>query len=172
MGILTIILGVMLAICGFTCIFTPIATAMSFAYFLAILFIVYGITGIIRAIGTKTYGINFAFSIISVIACLVLLWVPGIAELTDAMLLYMVAVWFIIQGIVTIYTSVAVKKNFGGKKWIWGVVLGIIGILLGIFSCIHPLALAFSIGILIGIYFMESGITMIVMGAQMISMND
>ena len=41
--------------------------------------------------------------------------------------------------------------------------LGILGVLVGVYSVIHPMLLAFTFGILVGVYFIESGISMIVM---------
>ena len=41
----------------------------------------------------------------------------------------------------------------------------LLGILLGIFSFSQPLVSALTIGIMIGIYFIEVGITMIITGA-------
>ena len=166
MNILMIILGILMILCGGSCIFTPVLTFLQMGYFLAILLLVYGIAGIIRAIASKEYGTGFAFSIISVIAGIVIVCVPGLALMTDGLLLYMMAGWFILQGIVSLILSIKFKGAAGGKKWIWGLVLGIIGILLGIYTMFHPMILAFTTGILIGVYFIESGISMIILSSQ------
>ena len=42
-------------------------------------------------------------------------------------------------------------------------ILGVLGVLVGIYSLAHPLLMAFTFGILVGIYFIESGIQMIVL---------
>ena len=166
MNIVMIILGILMVLCGGSCIFTPILTFMQTGYFLMILLLVYGAAGIVKAISSKQYGVNFAFSIISVIVGIIIACVPGLALMTDGMLLYMMAGWFILQGIVSVAVSIKFKGAAGGKKWIWGLVLGIIGILLGIYTMVHPMLLAFTMGILIGVYFIESGISMIVLSSQ------
>lgn len=166
MNILMIVLGILLILCGGSCIFTPMLTFMQSGYFLVALLLIYGIAGIIKAISSKEYGANFAFSIISVIAGIVVACVPGLKLMTDGILLYIMAVWFIIQGIVSLTASIKFKGAEGGKKWIWGLIFGIIGILLGLYSMFHPLLLAFTTGILIGVYFIESGINMIVLSSQ------
>ena len=162
MNILMIILGILMMLCGCSCIFTPVLTFLRAGYFLVILLLVYGLAGIIRAIASKQYGVNFVFSIISVIGGLTASFVPGMALMMDGILLYMMAGWFILQGIVSLILSIKSKGLEGGKKWILGLIIGIIGILLGLYSMLHPLLLAFTEGILIGVYFIESGVSLIV----------
>lgn len=166
MNILMIILGILLILCGGSCIFTPLLTFMQTGYFLIALLLIYGIAGIVKAISSKEYSINFAFSIISVIAGIIVACMPGLALMTDGILLYIMAVWFILQGIISLIVSIKFKGAAGGKKWIWGIVLGIIGILLGLYTLIHPMLLAFTMGILIGVYFIECGINMIILSSQ------
>ena len=45
-------------------------------------------------------------------------------------------------------------------------IFGIIGVLVGIYSLMHPMLMAFTVGILVGVYFIESGINMIVMACS------
>lgn len=165
MKILSIILGVLLAICGFSCIFTPIMTFIESGYLLAILLLVYGIMGIAKAVSLKRYGLDFIFSILSIIAGLVVIFIPRMLLKTEGILIYIMAAWFIVRGIVSIYMSVKTKNN-ENKWWIFGIVIGILSILLGIYSFVHPMLLVLTIGILIGIYFIETGIEMIIMAVQ------
>jgi uncharacterized membrane protein HdeD (DUF308 family) len=48
---------------------------------------------------------------------------------------------------------------------ILSIVLGVVAIILGIYSIAHPAVLAVSLGILISFYFIESGIDMILIGS-------
>ena len=137
-------------------------TFLETGWFLMILLFVYGIMGIIKAVTQKEYKIQFLFSIISVILGAVILFVPGLRLMTDGMLIYLMAGWFLLQGIVDIFLSFRQKKRGEGKGWIWTMILGILGLLVGIYSFVHPLFAAFTIGILVGIYFIESGINMVV----------
>ena len=166
MNVLMIILGILLVLCGGSCIFTPVLTFLQSGYLLMALLLVYGVAGIVKSVSAKEYGTNFVFSIISVIIGLVIAFVPGLALMTDGMLIYMMAGWFILQGVVSIALAIKFKGAQGGKKWIWALVLGIIGVLVGIYSMFHPMMLAFTMGILIGTYFIISGINMIVLSSQ------
>lgn len=162
MKIFTTIIGVIMAICGISCICTPVMTFLEAGYFLVILLLVYGIAAIIRAFTEKNYGLPFLFGILSIILAIIVMAVPGLKLMTDGMLIYIMAVWFLLQGVVGIYMSFRQKKAGEGKNWIWTLVLGIIGVLVGIYSLLHPMILAFTFGILVGVYFIESGINMIV----------
>ena len=166
MKILSIVLGALLAICGFSCIFTPLGTFLQAGYFFAILLIIYGIMGIAGAAKTKEYGLSFAFGIVSVVAGAAMALMPVLRLMTDAMLVYVMAVWFVVQGIISIYFAISHKEAVAGKGWIWGIVLGVLGIILGAYSFAHPMIVAFSLGMLIGFYFIESGITMIAAALQ------
>ena len=61
MKIFTIILGVIMAICGISCICTPVITFMEAGYFLVVLLLIYGIAAVVRAIMDKEYGLPFLF---------------------------------------------------------------------------------------------------------------
>ena len=155
-----------MVLCGGSCIFTPLRTFLASGYALMVLLLVYGVVGIVKAIARKEYEVNFAFSIISVIAGLVMLFMPGLQLMADGVFIYMMAGWFILQGIVSIVLSMKFKGAAGGKKWIWGLVLGILGIILGLYSIFHPVLLALTTGILIGVYFIVSGMNMIFLSSQ------
>lgn len=161
MTVLFIILGVLMAICGFCCIFTPLLTFMDMTYFIVIMAAVYGVVGIVRAIKYKRYGLSFAFSILSLIFAIALLCLPNLMVLTDAVLIYMVAAWLVMMGVVSIVTSIRVTKKTGSSIWIFQLIIGILGVLLGIYSFFHPAVIAVSLGFLVGFWFIETGFAMI-----------
>lgn len=165
MKVFSIILGVIMAICGISCMCTPVMTFLEAGYFLVILLLVYGIAAIVKSVMQKEYGMPFFFGILSVIVGIVIMVVPGLKLLTDGMLIYIMAAWFLVQGIVNIIISFRQKKLAEGKSWIWTLVLGILGVLLGIYSLAHPALLAFTFGVLVGLYFIDCGINMVVLAS-------
>ena len=169
MAILTIIFGVIMVLSGASCFIAPVMTWVGTEYIAltvtAILMIVYGIIGIINAISSKEYGINMLFSILSIIAGAVM-FIPGMRMAVGGAALYMAAVWFILKGLTTIFMALTLKGAYrASKRWIWGLIIGIIGVLLGVYSFIHPLIQAAAIGYLIAFFLVETGINMIIMGA-------
>lgn len=161
MAVLFIILGILLVIVGFSCIFTPLLTFMSAGYFILILVGVFGVLAIIKAVSSKKYGINFVFGILSVIFAVILLFFPDVLVLTNGLMLYLTAAWFIMMGIVTIVNSVTITKPTGSGLWVLQLIFGILSVILGIFAIFNPMFMAISIGVLIGIFFIDTGLTLI-----------
>ena len=148
-------------ICGFSFMFTPLITFMDAGWFIVILVAVYGLIGLIKGISEKTYGVRFVFSVLSVIFGIAVIFFPRLMLLADGVLIYMVAVWFVMQGLVSVFTAVNVTKRLDSGLWILQLIFGILGILLGCYSFFHPALVAVSIGFLIGFYFVETGFTML-----------
>ena len=125
---------------------------------------IFGIFGIIKAIAKKQFGVNFVFSILSVLLGGIMLMFPGSLLFAESVMLIMTAVWFVLMGIDTIINSLSVKKAKGSKIWILQLILGILAVLTGGYSFFHPMLMAVSLGVLIGIFFIETGFSMILSG--------
>ncbi len=154
-------------ICGFSLMATPLITFLGAGYYILILFFVFGIFGVIRGISTKTFGVDFAFSILSLILGIAGFCMPGAVLMTDFTLLYFAAGWFLVHGIVTLVASIGAKSEvIGGARKALGIILGILEIIIAVYSMAHPVVLAFTIGVLIGFYFIESGFNLIIVSAM------
>ena len=155
---LIVIMSVLMIIGGFALMATPLITFISAGYFIITLFFIYGIFGVIRGISEKRYDKEFIFAAVSLVLGLIGLFVPGAAAMGNYVLLYMAACWFFIHGILTIVAAVENKKN-GAETGavVLGVILGVLELITAVYSAIHPSVMAVSFGILIGLYFVESG---------------
>ena len=172
MSILMVILGVLMIICGVCCAITPLATLAAAGYFIAIVLIASGISGIITGVKFKAYGVNFVVSILAVILGVLALVRPGGIETIDKVLIYLFAGWLVVRGASSISLSLQLKKLELGNDWILGLIIGILGIILGIYSFIHPSIPAVAIGVLIGFYFIEEGIDIIAMSRVVKEVSD
>ena len=161
MKVLTTIFGILLAIFGVVCIFSPAETFIATGYVLAILLLVYGIIGIINVIRKLSSPLMLFASIPAVIIGAIALFRPGSNAAFDGLLLYLFSAWFVLHGIIDII--VAIKSHFFRRGWFWGLILGIIEIIVGGYSFAHPQVSAIAIGTLVGIYLIEAGISMIVL---------
>lgn len=170
MTILSIILGVLLIITGFSCMATPLVTFLSTGYFFAILLLVYGFSGIVRFFQKLAGGLELAVSILAVVLGVVSLARPGQTLIFDGMVLYLIAAWLLVEGISTVVMSIQCRDI--RKGWGWGVVAGILGIIAGIYSFAHPMLTAVTAGILIGFYFVQAGFNMIVVSAALSAAQD
>lgn len=164
MTVLFIILGILMIAGGFSCMFTPLLTFMNAGYFIVIMVTVFGILGIIRAIRFKRFGVSFVFSILSVILGIAMMIFPASLLLAENMMLIITAVWFVLMGIVTIVNSVTITRKTGSKIWILQLIFGILAVLIGGYSFFQPMVLAVSLGILIGVFFIETGFTLMFTG--------
>ena len=164
MTVLFIILGILLVAGGFSCIFTPLLTFMNTGYFVLILIFVFGVFDIIKSIVNKRFGVNFAFSILSVVLGIVMLSFPTTLLFAEGVMLIMTAAWLLLMGVNTIINAVSLTRATGSKIWILQLIFGIIAVLIGIYSFFQPLLMAVSLGVLIGIFFIETGFTLMLTG--------
>lgn len=170
MTVLSVILGVLLIFAGFSCMFTPLVTFLSTGYFITILLLVYGIMGIVRFCKKEAGGLELAVSILAVLTGVIALFRPGQTLIIDGMLLYFIAAWMLIQGVMSIVLSIRVRKE--SKGWFWGLIAGILGVIVGVISFSNPILTALGTGVMIGIYFIESGFDMIVLGCALGAMEN
>ena len=161
--IMFLIMGILMIIGGISLMATPLITFLSTGYFVIIMFFLWGLFGIVRGFMEKRYDRSFFFAILSLILGIVGFVVPGAAAMNNFIILYMAAAWFFIHAILTIVDSIKCKGESTGMM-VLGIVLGVLELALAIYSVIHPSLLALNIGLLIGIYFIESGINLIVIG--------
>lgn len=164
MTVLFVIFGILMVACGFSCIFTPLLTFMQTGYFIVILIVAFGIVGIIKAIVEKRFGINFVFDILSVLLGIAMISFPESLLFTEGVMLIMTAIWFVLMGIVTIVDSITITRKFGSGIWILQLIFGILAVLVGGYSFFQPMLMAVSLGVLIGIFFIETGFTLMFSG--------
>lgn len=110
MAILSIILGVIMAVFGITCMFTPILTFFGLGFFIGIMLLIYAIVGIIRAIGHKTVSVLEIILYIVALVLGILALVHGATLILGVVFLYMIAIWFIFQGIMSIVISIKARN--------------------------------------------------------------
>lgn len=163
MKVLTIILGILLTICGVICLTSPGATFIETGYVVAIMLLVYGVVGIIAVIAKRAWPSFLWACIPAVIIGVFALFFPSDKVNIHIILVYLLAVWFVLQGISSIYMSV--RYRFFNRGWFLGLIMGILSILVGVYTALHPTLGALTIGILVGIYMIEAGIDLIIVGA-------
>ncbi len=166
MLILSIILGVLQIIGGVCMFFVPISTFGVSGYFIIGLFYIYGIFGVVRAIHEKRYRKEFAFALLSLVLGVLGMVIPGVAIMNNFIILYMIAGWLFVRAILSFVNAYTFwKSGIGGTNVIaMSILLGVLDLICAIISLRDPLALAAVLGILIGVYFIETGINTIVTG--------
>ncbi len=157
MVILSIILGILLIIAGVSCAFTPLGTFMAAGYLICIVMLIFGIVGIVRGFQKKATALEVVVSVLALIVGIVALFRPGDKLVLDTIVLYLLSAWFVCVGVVSIVESVQDR----GSGWVLGLIIGIICVILGLYSFVHPMFTAVTAGILIGFFFIGTGISLI-----------
>ena len=66
----------------------------------------------------------------------------------------------------------SVNSRGVSKGWGWGLFVGILGIIAGLYSFAHPVLTAVTAGVLIGFYFVQAGFDMIALGCAIGAVKD
>lgn len=170
MVVLSIIVGILLMMGGIACLFSPGATFLASGYVVAILLLIYGIVGIVNVVRKRAHPVMLIVDILAIIIGIIAIIKPGSTLAIDVLMTYLLAAWFVVQGGVSIFVSIKARAVQSG--WVFGLILGIIGVLLGIYSFFNPMVSALAIGILIGIYLIEAGLSMIVLATAVDESNN
>lgn len=163
MSVFMVIMGIIMVIGGIVCVASPIATTFSLMYFFMILLFVTGITILIDSIRFRNVP-GIILSILSLIAGGFIVFSPGMSFVTETILLYIMAVWFIIRGIFGLVNVIRMREFIGGGLFVLGLIVSILVIIAGIYSFAHPVLFAGALGFLASGYFIVEGIDLIIAG--------
>ncbi|MBO4375481.1 MAG: DUF308 domain-containing protein [Lachnospiraceae bacterium] len=169
-----IILGILVAIGGIFCIVRPGMTFLSLIWFAGVMMFFYAIEALVTYSERKKMGLANTWSLISaILACICgfAIVISNYANILAAEIsLYILFGWLIAAGLLSILAAFGIKKLPGdvekavemiaGKWWIH-VIIGILMIIAGIFGFVHPLISAMTIGLVVGVEIILSGIKMI-----------
>ncbi|RIK52839.1 MAG: hypothetical protein DCC57_09315 [Chloroflexi bacterium] len=121
-----------------------------------------GVFGLFAAFGARSYESNWWMlalgAVASIIFGLLVFFWPGITALV---LLYMIASWAIITGIVEIVAAIQLRKEITGEFWL--ILAGILSVIFGIYVFIFPGAGALGLIWAIGAYAIVLGIALIML---------
>ncbi len=176
MKILGIIGGILLIIGGCYCIATPLITYSTLGPIMGIAMIVEGaISGFTwntrRMMGIAD-GWSLAGAVISILLGTVVLGSGVLQIAIDTFLAYLVGFWLIVGGITRIAASFTLRKlgqegDEAGKNWWILLLIGILVIIVGIMCLCHPVLTMISVGLLMGISVVSSGISLLVASLNM-----
>lgn len=159
-----VVQGVLAVIFGIAAWVWPAATVFVLVILFGAYTLVEGIFAIIAAIrGTDRNGRGWlAFiGVASVVIGLIALFWPGITALA---LLYVIAAWAVVRGVITIIGAVQLRKEIRGE-WIL-ILSGAVSVLFGLLLMFWPVSGVLAVIWLIGVYAVFLGIMEIILGFQ------
>ena len=163
MLILSLIIGGLLIVSGIVLCFTPLTGFLEIGQIIGIGMILFSVTGIVQCILHRSFRADFFLSLLTLFAAVFLLHDPLMQFMTDSFVLYLVAVWLLIEGVSQVWLSISVKKRFFSRWWMV-LISGSLDLLLGIYTFFNPLFGMLALGLMLAFYFIDAGLGMILCG--------
>lgn len=157
-----IVLGIVVALCGIIFIVSPGIMLVTFTMVVGAALVVAGISDIVSYVRWRNVsslsGWMIAYAVLDIVIGLMFLLMPVAMA---AVIPWVVSIFFIAFGVFEIAGSIRAKQA-GFKSWGWMLFSAILAILCGIMLLVHPA----SIIVLIGVFAIMRGSTMIIIGAS------
>ena len=175
--VLVVIMGILMIIGGVYCMFTPTDTYLVTGW-------IVGFTMVFDAVGRFAFWIElkkqggsdgwllFGAIVSAVLGFFVLN--SEILQLSiDAFLVYYIAIWLIVLGIVAIVRGHKIRKfhkewdtKMIGKHWYTALILGILMIAFGVLCCFKPVVMTSTLGVIIGLGIVSTGCQMVTLATS------
>lgn len=141
----------------------PALTLQVLVLFFSVYVIIMGLSTIIYSISERKSRDDWWILLLEgcvgvVVGCLVWVW----PALSAVMLLYVIAVWAIITGIMQLFTAIKYRQFIQHDFWLG--LSGIVSVLFGSYIILYPGAGAIALAWLIGAYAVLFGVLLICMG--------
>lgn len=158
--------GVLAILFGLVALFLPGIALLAFIVVFAVYALVDGVVAVIVAIRERgsvaRWGWVFVEGLLSIVAGILAFAYPGVTALV---LLYIVAAWAVLTGMMEIVAAVALREYLS-REWAL-VIAGILSILFGILLFVRPGVGLLSILWLVGIYSLLFGVLFIIRAFQL-----
>ncbi len=177
MTVLMIIFSVLMIICGVDCMVTPVETFSSLGWIAGCAAIVAGVSAVFRYAAGRTgrtvwelvggiAGILFGgFVIVNVFAQFA----------TNMVIAYAAAIWLVIYGVTGVDEALKLRRinrelpdDLRTAGWLVVMILGISTAVTGVICVFQPVLTMLSVGLLIGISILISGIKTLILSIQII----
>lgn len=179
MAVLMIILSILLIIGGVSCMVTPVDTFSMLGWLAGFAIIISGITAIFRYASGKDG--RSVWEMIGGIAGVLFggfIVINSFAQFaTNMVIAYAAALWLLISGITGIVEALNLRKinqelpnAFRTASWLVVMILGVATAVIGVICIFQPMITILSVGLLIGVSILISGIKTLILSIQLIQM--
>ena len=158
--------GVIAIVFGVITLLLPGVTLAALMLLFGAYALVEGILNIVAAIrdrrGGRTSGALLLEGMVSIAAGLITIVVPGVTALA---LLYLIAAWAIITGVLEIVAAVRLRKVIRHEWWL--ALSGALSVILGVLMMIAPAAGALAVVLWIGAYAIVFGVLLVALAFRL-----
>lgn len=169
MRILTIMSGILLIAAGIFCFMNPGATFLSIAFVLGIVMLFSGMSSItsfwfdrkakLRDVTQWRLADGFVTTVLGLV-------VISNQLVTDAMIPIFFGMWVLFSGTLRMLASYDLKER-GIASWKWGLLWGLLSVLIGMVSFVRPIVATAAISMIVGVFFLLQGVNVIILGGHM-----
>ena len=161
--------GILLVVVGILMFTQPGTTLLSLLWFMGIYWIVDGVFSLIEGVRghpEKSRIWMFISGIVSILAGIFILGNPLVAGLiSGSFLTYLIGFTVIISGLMMIFAG---REKDGVRQWsVWGLIMGILYVLFGLFVITHPLVTLASLVWIFSIWAIVAGVVAVVMAFRL-----
>lgn len=169
MRVLTIVLGVLLAIGGFYCMLAPVATYATLGWLIGLSMVIEGVGSVITWNSRRSLGLAngwmLAGSIVSIVLGVFLLGSYALQFAVDMFFAYLIAIWLVVSGITRIVGAISVRGSLGQERargWVLQLVLGVLIVIMGVLCIFNPLSVMAGVGLMWGMSIVIVGVGLVV----------
>jgi uncharacterized membrane protein HdeD (DUF308 family) len=163
---LIVLRGLFAVLFGLAALTWPNLTLVVLVFLLGIYLLTDGllavITGLTRHTGSRPWWLLLVEGLMSIVAGVLALLSPGLTVIT---LLYLIAAWAIITGMVEIVSAIRLRAEIENEGWL--ALSGVLSVVLGVVLVIWPGAGALGFVWLIGAYALVFGLLLIGLGFRL-----
>ena len=158
--------GILAVVFGLVAIFMPIAAFVSLVFVFGAFALADGIFTLVSAFSSKKDSDNWWWLILEgifgiLIGVLTLIQPTVMSEVW----LLLIAAWAIVTGVLEVATAIRLRKEITGEFWL--ILSGLFSIVFGVLVAIYPLGGAFAVGLIVGIYALMFGVTLIMLAFRL-----
>ncbi len=176
MTVLMIVLGVLMILCGFGCILTPAAAFSTLSWLTGVAIIVAGVAAVFRyAAGRDGRSVWELIGGVAGILLGGLIVANGFVRFaTDMVIAYAVALWILLYGVCGIAEALSLRRlnqalpsDLRTAGWLVVMLLGAATAAVGVVCLFQPMITILTVGLLVGISILISGIKVLVLSVQL-----
>lgn len=150
---------------GLLALIWPGATVLALAILFGVYAIFDGVGGLMQAFRPGDAAHRVAYAVLGVLGivagALVLVW----PDITVLLLALLVGFWAIFTGVTEIIAAIRLRKQIEGEAFL--IAAGALSLLAGILIVINPIAGAFGIALLVGVYALLYGVMLLVLAFRL-----
>ena len=177
MTVLMILFAILMIVGGVWCMATPVATFSALGWLAGCAIIVSGFSAVFRyAAGKEGRSVWELISGLAGILFGVFIVINGFAQFaTNLVIAYAAAVWLVVYGVCGIAEALKLRKlnralpnDLRTPSWLIVMLLGVATAVIGVICIFQPLLTMLSVGMLIGLSILLSGIKTLILSIQII----